>query len=101
MLYRQHGGNVFGSVGDVEYLRRHWRAVWQSEKMLQGRDQARDLLSMYQPDLCGTARRQLEKFTATDLGLSAVLSALRAPVYKQKAAGTLVAKLQWAACSYR
>jgi len=97
MLYRQHGGNVFGSVGDMEYVRRHWRAVWQSEKMLQGRDQARDLLSMYQPDLRESARQQLEKFTAADLGFNAVLSALHAPVYKQRAAGTLVAKLQWAA----
>jgi glycosyltransferase involved in cell wall biosynthesis len=87
MLYRQHGQNVFGSVGDVEYVRRHWRAVWQSEKMLQGRDQANDLLAMYQAELGDETRQQLDDFTAADLGISAILSALQAPVYKQKAAG--------------
>ena len=100
MLYRQHGDNVFGSVYDMEYLRRHWRAVWRSEKMLQGRGQARDLLTMFNAELRDATRRQLEEFTAADLGIRAVLSALQAPVYKQRALGTLVARMQWAACSY-
>jgi hypothetical protein len=55
---------------------------------------------MYQAELGDETRQQLEDFTAADLGISAILSALQAPVYKQKAAGTLVAKMQWAACSY-
>lgn len=100
MLYRQHGQNVYGSVGHVEYFRRNWRAVWQSEKMKQGREQARDLLAMYQSELPDVTREQLEIFTAEDLGFRSISSALKAPVYKQQAAGTVIAKLQLAACCF-
>jgi hypothetical protein len=68
--------------------------------MLQGRDQASDLLCMYGPDLDDATRSQLRQFTAGRLRLAALVAALRLPVYKQKAAGTLVARLQWAACSW-
>lgn len=99
ILYRQHDSNVYGAIGHREYVRTHWRDVLRAKTMLQGRAQARDLLAMYGAELSDTDREEIKRFVATGMGVGALTSALRLPVYKTHPLGTLVARLQWAACS--
>lgn len=99
MLYRQHDHNVYGALGHREYVRTNWRDILRARKMMQGRAQALDLLAMYGDEMSDKVRNDVEQFVAAGLGFRALSSAVRLPVYKTHALGTLVARVQWAACS--